>query len=1530
MELNGCVVKRLPVYKVACTKMFKHRNIAKIDRFVCTKNGRKISTSMVRNAMSRIFSDPHQSIMEPIVNGFDSYELGGSIGKFGMGFFSFLYWLIGHPERWIQVVSVTNKTTYTEMKIRECKDGDLVVDVIVDVLKVPEHNGTSIKLMFATRQKPDVYRKFITYITKLQLYPHSPLRVKTYVYNPILRSYPKMRIGNKKFYCINGKFYPDLLTSTKYGVSVIFDRIFIQIEDMGNGIKPDVLFNSLLVPSSSSKTIKLNSKISNYKVKPRIYTDSTSSSLIITVANIQIISVNMKKGSRIYVVDMPPYTPVPVARNDIIIDSMQIQDILEYNLYTLFIQSLIHFNDINDIQVLWKSVISKSTSSYNSKIYTTIYNNVINKINLYIKENNFIAIRDTQTAIKSLIVKLPIIVNYYTALEGDFQKGETDLITILESNKYIIDRKLFFGKTVIYINNVNFKYSSLNTMSIFFISKNMLVSGSLPKITLNKIITSTVSDNLIQYGSDIIVQSGTRDFNSYFKSNDYKDIYALISRYKFTYSKTLWNVLFNYYNRLEALSERWYIFNLDSFMKLTLGFVEIFKFDEDYVIKMLKISYNYMSKYNKYADQDDYTFDTKTLYFNNPKENISKWFYRRMYLILKSTNDDLTTYKWHALLTKLPSWKLKKFMNINLQVFIYMSDLHLNRADRNIAIMLPTLMTYIFISSHDNDIPILFEDRFETYMHASNARELLIVESVWNPYKYIHHPISRLNLNTIIPKYIDIIKREYSNITIDETIETHLLTLNSSNNLYFSHREFSSLYILMHTLLTLTNVYIAPDVNHEKVKGQQYNVKLSNIVEYAFKSNKEEHIKDLIKNVQKLYENKSSNNPIQIVEIAINEGGTKDILLSVLTELIQNSIDAIKGLNPKREDRRDILIYLGRNKGNSITMSVVDNVGIDQKYILPLSIPYFSSKTPSPNNTGEMGNGFFNVYRKSSKVIISTSVDGNGIQIVDTPVLDSNNRVIDLDKSITFYTNSIIGTEVRVEFVPMTITEYEYNISIVTDYINNVLNSIDNKIASIKFQGKRINSNNPELIYSTPNASLFSVKGSSYVFTNGVPFTDMVTFLNKNVNIERKYIDIIRSGFIIDIPYGKYTPVQSRDSLHLNPQVLKDIRKMYYHMNYYTGINNITIGFDDPRNSFIYMNYTDMISNQLTFKRENYTYSKLKPNYKFIVKYSPLPHGKIKFKYGLYNTIADVISDHYVQIYKIVIANLHTYLRTPSHITAKQYIVSLLIAYINKHISYTSKKSKYITNIHNKITEIIIDRFVFSFRNIFNHDQLIRYNTIPLLTKIHTGDDVTGNRSKTLVVKSYQKVTEGIETLEYLLNSFVKTYWRIGRKINILKGPSPTVVIDFEGSCMGDAEYVSSKNQIVIKQLPVYQNGNRIQLESVYKLLELINSKDADITTHKLYKLLFSWKIVPHAIIHELEHARNRTSHKVSVHDDVPVFYSLQQARDISDVIPSAKGVKQIPFNTAAAICHYLIYIEDDFIPTFITNIVQTFQSNLK
>ena len=78
---------------------------------LCTKIGNSLANSLVKIASTRIFANPEQSILELPVNSIDSYNPSASVGKFGMGFFSILFWLVGYPDRWLTINSYYTDST---------------------------------------------------------------------------------------------------------------------------------------------------------------------------------------------------------------------------------------------------------------------------------------------------------------------------------------------------------------------------------------------------------------------------------------------------------------------------------------------------------------------------------------------------------------------------------------------------------------------------------------------------------------------------------------------------------------------------------------------------------------------------------------------------------------------------------------------------------------------------------------------------------------------------------------------------------------------------------------------------------------------------------------------------------------------------------------------------------------------------------------------------------------------------------------------------------------------------------------------------------------------------------------------------------------------------------------------------------------------------------------------------------------------------------------------------------------------------
>ena len=272
----------------------------------------------------------------------------------------------------------------------------------------------------------------------------------------------------------------------------------------------------------------------------------------------------------------------------------------------------------------------------------------------------------------------------------------------------------------------------------------------------------------------------------------------------------------------------------------------------------------------------------------------------------------------------------------------------------------------------------------------------------------------------------------------------------------------------------------------------------------------------------------SSRLRLQIVEIAVNDGTTKEFMPAVMTELIQNSIDASRAETWTDESRRLIKINVGADG-----VMIEDFVGMTSRQLIPILIPFLSSKDPNdPNVTGEMGTGFFNVYRRpwSEKVVIFTNRNGVAVRIDTRPILSPGdpNMVTDIEYEVRTSASRWIpnGTQITV-FVnadpvlkSQTLTDATIFAKTYLGYtqIPMVLNETRIRTPSTEVFKTRYGT-----VYVAENRNLQSI-----ILTNGIPFALMTTFCEQFPRIHRTLIEDLSIGVIIDFDKSAYTPAQSR------------------------------------------------------------------------------------------------------------------------------------------------------------------------------------------------------------------------------------------------------------------------------------------------------------------------------------------------------------------------------------------------------------------
>lgn len=210
-----------------------------------------------------------------------------------------------------------------------------------------------------------------------------------------------------------------------------------------------------------------------------------------------------------------------------------------------------------------------------------------------------------------------------------------------------------------------------------------------------------------------------------------------------------------------------------------------------------------------------------------------------------------------------------------------------------------------------------------------------------------------------------------------------------------------------------------------------------------------------------------------------------------------------------------------------------------------VGIPFLSTQTPSEIVTGEMGSGFFNVYRQSDYVVIDTI--RNGVQRIsfDVPIKNGK-RITDIYKKIYIKpsTNEKNKTTISITFPTPTKYKYAQTLNNIEFTATHILALINHKIS---YNGKIINI--PKTlcgkighfeIYTTQSQVL---KHESYLLTKDVPLTPLAQYFRQYLNLTD--VDLLIShNLIVNITHGGYIPVQTRTKITIVPEIAHEFEQM--------------------------------------------------------------------------------------------------------------------------------------------------------------------------------------------------------------------------------------------------------------------------------------------------------------------------------------------------------------------------------------------------
>lgn len=310
------------------------------------------------------------------------------------------------------------------------------------------------------------------------------------------------------------------------------------------------------------------------------------------------------------------------------------------------------------------------------------------------------------------------------------------------------------------------------------------------------------------------------------------------------------------------------------------------------------------------------------------------------------------------------------------------------------------------------------------------------------------------------------------------------------------------------------------------------------LISYIFKKNTLNFVTD-IPSISR----EKPHEDLQIIEIAVDAGTSKGFIEATLTELIQNSMDAIRITEAKN---RSVSITTGTivDFDDYCFCSIQDYVGMDMTNLQAISIPFYSNKTASEIATGEMGTGFFNVYRESVMVIIDTVKDGHRILVEDRPVR-KNGRIQDIDKRVTeSKTNDPNSTKITFVVKRDSHADVMSFLSVTSYLVHSVFAYMN--FSDVILNGTSVKKSK-RLIYRLDELECYRTdQGTkSYIFTKGVPFSVLFEYFQPilaDLGISREQLEFMDTNLIINIRHGFYTPVQSRTKLNISPMNLAKLK----------------------------------------------------------------------------------------------------------------------------------------------------------------------------------------------------------------------------------------------------------------------------------------------------------------------------------------------------------------------------------------------------
>jgi hypothetical protein len=1436
LDVAGLICAQLSATKVEWSQILTGIQDCRLgDCAACTDVGYRIARSLIRIATTRIFASPEQSIQEPVVNSLDAYSPERRVGKFGLGFLSQLYWLVGHPTR-----SMTLASTYLDEEGQLCD-----YQATVEEREYAASRGES-ALQFrlddyqpgsGMRAKGDVG---LTLRIDADHDPFTEEQVKSFI-----RELDKLRYvqGVQLEYSDGVKTYTNGVKDKRRLIRVDVDRKRIRVVDHATGVPLRVFLSSLLVPSVSTKTIQLaEERTSTGKAAKKadeaptilVRRDAKLNQLLVMLGDVAVVSLESASPTytpMVFRLVLPGTTRVPVSRDDVILTGESRRSMRD-GIVSLLNQSAGSDRRVDALQTLLKQYVAYTPNTDNQNV-------VRNALDAF------------YTANKHRLVPAGHETLYQRAGWDFVNSRQYDVASVeawLDAHASP-DRTIWYGVRVLVLPGVPARVTNGGLYGYLFIDA-AYVKG-LGKDWVRTVTSSYFQTKLYPIGAPYARQRYER-YDVRLAASDpgsasYEDLLGMVqggskggskegskegmegSRVQggdrpsdILHDGASVDLFFTILLKLDSLSPMFdgidayrsvLIVNLLA-MSVYLGREAFLTICGELLRKMGTFIGNQTYGGSKYRLESQYAYQTPlnlVREVNNsrmPEERRIPYVVEHVIATIRAVREaDRTILELYTI--NSPYILSQKVGGTTLEIVTGTSMygiLYVEAARQ---------------SANFSELSMVVDGagRAFTAQEGVQYREGIA--------GFVSHMLFRVRARH--DGDIQQLTRLYEVTRNGRPGQTGVKTLST----LIQDRIFAAEWVSSVTRLEDVKVGTLEGPGEEAVS-----VSLSKLIRYLFRH--ELTLTDgFFAEVAASAEEDAT--PLQVIEIAVNEGTVKPALEATMTELLQNSRDAFsesrvgKGI---RNGTGKVEMAMTRSEdGSTVTFSITDHVGMDMRAFVYVGVPFLSTKTPSEQVTGEMGSGFFNAYREATLVVVDSTRDGVRRVSHDTPVRDRSGRVVDILKrvSVTRIKPKPKGGNVTTVSVVMPTPDRLSYISRASraEYTSRYVLSLSN-VVNLTYNGTRVYlarrldaSVGPFRLYST-----HGMRHDSYVLTKGIPFQPLSAYTEAMLtSSEDKYVN---TRYLLDVTHGGYTPVQTRTKIRLSPEAERDLVTVVVYGMF---VGALRAYVDDEEDDLIPHTRSTASAQQL-----------------MLTIYRPVtrPEDINDSRFLLYTsfmgqpTLAQLINDsigvmgdrRFKEAATDIMEGLQAAYRLPAEYQHVQELVQDAVTRWLKPKNATGMKA----------TEISAGS--------------VRGISLPSVEAVEQPPGEEGDGKE----RVYAEVADDV--LTRVADAWIRAYWKVAREEKVTgygrQVPRARGVVS-ERPASG---WYTAHDHTITLNGNTYDRRQLLEIEQALRSDRLEELVETTLKANRMWEDKFSYRFPSSTLIHELEHARRRKEH-AGTHDGV-------------------------------------------------------------